>query len=81
MLLQRAHIVAVDSIAHASVLGELHHAIERKCVRAEDVRELGRIVRDPSLGRTDDTQITVVDLVGLAVQDIQIAKAVLAAIA
>jgi len=79
LLLQRADVLAVDSIAHASALGELHHALDRDCVRLQDVRELGRIVRDPSLGRTDDAQITVVDLVGLAVQDIQIAKAVLVA--
>lgn len=79
LLLQRADVVAVDSVAHASALGELHHAIERNCVRLQDVRELGRIVQEPSLGRTNDVQITVVDLVGLAVQDIQIAKAVLAA--
>ena len=31
---------------------------------------------DPALQRTDDSQITVADLTGVAVQDIQISKAV-----
>ena len=34
------------------------------------------VIADPALRRTDDSQITVADLTGVAVQDIQISKAV-----
>ena len=38
--------------------------------------ELGNVIGDPALQRTADSQITVADLTGVAVQDIQISKAV-----
>ena len=38
--------------------------------------ELGSIIIDPSKGRTNDQQITIADLSGVAIQDIMIAKAV-----
>jgi ornithine cyclodeaminase len=42
---------------------------------AEDsIVELGNVIKDSTLGRTDDNQITVADLTGIAIQDIQIAK-------
>jgi ornithine cyclodeaminase len=41
-----------------------------------EVRELGKVIADPALRRTADSQITVADLTGVAVQDIQISKAV-----
>jgi len=45
-------------------------------IEEEDVVELGELIRDPTLGRTNDEQITVVDQTGVAVQDLQIAKMV-----
>ena len=45
-------------------------------LREDDVRELGEVIVDPALQRTADSQITVADLTGVAVQDIQISKAV-----
>ena len=36
--------------------------------------ELGAVIKNPELGRTKEDQITVADLTGVAVQDIQIAK-------
>ena len=39
--------------------------------------ELGEIILGKKEGRTNDAQITVADLTGVAVQDIQIAKVVL----
>jgi ornithine cyclodeaminase len=38
--------------------------------------ELGEILMTPSLGRTSDDQITVCDLTGIAIQDLQIAQTV-----
>ena len=41
------------------------------------ILELGDIISDPSLGRSNDGQITIADLTGVAVQDIQVAKMVI----
>ena len=40
------------------------------------ILELGNVIKDPGVGRTSDDQITVADLTGVAIQDIQIAKMV-----
>lgn len=77
-LMGRADVVVVDSISQTSHHGELAHALAAGTVAIERVRELGDVLRDPSLGRTDEEQITVCDLTGVAVQDIVIAKHVLA---
>ena len=42
----------------------------------ERIAELGNVIVNPDLQRTSDEQITIADLTGVAVQDIQIAKAV-----
>lgn len=42
--------------------------------------ELGNIISGQAIGRTSDDQITVADLTGVAIQDIQIAKALYQAI-
>jgi ornithine cyclodeaminase len=44
----------------------------------ETVVELGEIINGDKEGRTSEKQITIADLTGVAVQDIQISKAVLA---
>ena len=38
--------------------------------------ELGRVIEDETLRRSSDEETTVADLTGVAVQDIQISKAV-----
>jgi ornithine cyclodeaminase len=76
-LLGRADVVVVDSLSQTSQHGELAHALQAGVVAKERVRELGDVLSDPSLGRTDDDQITVCDLTGVAVQDIVVAKHVL----
>ena len=45
-------------------------------INEKDIIELGDILDEKALGRTSDDQITIADLTGVAVQDIQIAKAV-----
>jgi ornithine cyclodeaminase len=75
-ILARADIVVADSLEQCRLRGEIHHALEAGVLDEHDVRELGRVIVDPSLRRTDDSQITVADLTGVAVQDIQIATAV-----
>ena len=75
-ILGRADIVVADSIEQCRVRGEIFHALEAGVLRDGDVVELGHVIADPKLGRTDNSQITVADLTGVAVQDIQISKAV-----
>ena len=40
------------------------------------ILELGDVIKTPAIGRTSEDQITVADLTGVAIQDIQIAKMV-----
>lgn len=80
-LMGRAEVVVVDSLSQTSEHGELAHALAAGVIAEENVRELGDVIRDPSLGRTSDDQITVCDMTGVAVQDIVVAKHVLAQLA
>jgi ornithine cyclodeaminase len=77
-LMGRAEVVIVDSLSQTSQHGELAHALAAGTITAERVHELGDVIRDPSLGRTGDDQITICDMTGVAVQDIVVAKHVLA---
>jgi ornithine cyclodeaminase len=46
-------------------------------IKGNDLIELGAVIDNPSLGQINSTQITVADLTGLAVQDIQIVKSII----
>jgi len=80
-VLARADLVVGDSILQCRERGEIHHALGAGSLRERDVVELGKILAAETPGRTADDQITVADLTGVAVQDIQIATAVLDAVA
>jgi ornithine cyclodeaminase len=69
-----ADICAVDSRRQCAQFGDSAHALSAGILGTEDLIELGEIVENPSRGRSDETQITIADLTGVAVQDIQIAK-------
>ena len=75
-ILQKADIVVADSISQCLVRGEIHHALKAGVLEKERIVELGNVISRPELGRSSEEQITVADLTGVAVQDIQIAKAV-----
>ena len=75
-ILARADIVVADSIEQCLSRGEIFHAIRAGHITVEHVRELGGLIRTGTRVRTSPDQITVADLTGVAVQDIQIAKAV-----
>lgn len=77
-LLSKADRVVADSISQCRTQGELKHALSAGIMTESDVDELGRVIADPALGRRDDSQITIADLTGVAVQDIVIAKAIVA---
>ncbi len=69
------HVIA-DSLPQSQSRGEIYKAVQAKTISAESVTELGHAIQDTRLQRGNDEQITVVDLTGVAVQDIMIAKAV-----
>lgn len=75
-ILGRADVVVADSISQCLERGEIFHAIEAGVLARDRLVELGDVIADPSLGRTSDDQITIADLTGVAVQDIQISEAV-----
>ena len=75
-ILQRADIVVADSIPQSKSRGEIYRATKDGKLSAEKIIELGTAIQNIELQRKNDDQITVVDLTGVAVQDIMIAKAV-----
>ena len=70
-VLRIADKVVCDSIKQCAQLGELHHAIEDKTMKEDDVHaELGEVLLGTRPGRETESEITVCDLTGLAVQDV-----------
>ncbi|TDI77264.1 MAG: ornithine cyclodeaminase family protein [Bacteroidetes bacterium] len=75
-LLARADCVVADSISQCVDHGECFHAVEQQLIDADSILELGDVIKNSDLGRTSEEQITIADLTGVAIQDIQIAKMV-----
>ena len=75
-ILRKADLVVADSIAQCLERGEIARALSDKSITRDKVIELGTIINGGAVGRSSAEQITVADLTGVAVQDIQIAKAV-----
>ena len=55
---------------------EIPHAVRDKFLDYKTIIELGAIIKTGNKYRKNEDQITIADLTGMAVQDIQIAKAV-----
>ena len=72
-ILGMADIVVADSISQCLERGEIHHAIEKGVISKDEILELGNVIASKK-GRSSEEQITVADLTGVAVQDLQIAK-------
>ena len=75
-ILQMADIVVADSLSQCQARGEIYQALKAGLIKKEKLAELGNVIRNRELQRSSDEQITVADLTGVAVQDIQISKAV-----
>ncbi len=75
-LLAMADRVVADSVSQCVDHGECFHAVKDRKVEEDSILELGNVIKNPEIGRTSEDQITVVDLTGVAIQDIQIAKMV-----
>jgi ornithine cyclodeaminase len=72
-----ADLCVVDSLSQCRERGELHHAIAAGTMTEEKVAELGQVIAGTSPRRSHPDQITICDLTGVAVQDIEISKAVM----
>jgi alanine dehydrogenase len=75
--LLRARVVC-DEWEQASHNGDVARAAREGRLVREEVAELGRVLLGEELGRTDESEITVFDSTGLAVQDLAVAAAVYA---
>lgn len=75
-ILAKADVIVADSLAQCRLRGEIHKALEAGKITADSCVELGAVITGRDKGRTSESQITVVDLTGVAVQDIAIASAV-----
>lgn len=71
-----ADIVVADSLSQCQERGDIYKALSTGDLEFDQVVELGSAIKNGKRIRKSDDQITVADLTGVAVQDIQIAKAV-----
>jgi ornithine cyclodeaminase len=75
-LFQKADLVVADSIVQCQERGDISRALRAGLLEPERIVELGTIICGERWGRTSDEQLSIADLTGVAIQDIQIAKAV-----
>ncbi|MFT7452821.1 MAG: ornithine cyclodeaminase [Patescibacteria group bacterium] len=75
-ILEKADLVIADSIPQSKSRGEVYQAVKDGSILVDKITELGAAIQNDLLQRTSEDQITVVDLTGVAVQDIMIAKSV-----
>ena len=75
-LMTKADIVIADSLSQSESRGEIYRAVLDKAISRDKIVELGTAIQYQSLGRLNDDKIAVIDLTGVAVQDIMIASAV-----
>jgi ornithine cyclodeaminase len=73
-LLAKADLVVADSVSQCVDHGECFYAVQERQIEESFILELGHVIKNPAIGRTSEDQITVADLTGVAIQDIQIAK-------
>ena len=72
-----ASAVIADLLEQCLTSGDLHHAIDARVMRREDVRgELGDVVSGRVLGRQSPDEIVVFDSTGTALQDVAAASRV-----
>ena len=75
-VLQKADIIIADSLSQSESRGEIYRAMNDKAIDSDKVIELGLAIQNEKSHRTTEDQISIVDLTGVAVQDIMIATAV-----
>ena len=79
-ILAKADSVVADSIPQCLLRGEIYKALQNKSIEQSQLKELGNVIIGKCAGRENEQQITVADLTGVAVQDIQISIGVFEAL-
>jgi len=79
-ILHKADLIVADSMEQSLTRGEIFQAQQSGTLAENRVVELGHVITGRSPGRTSDDQISVADLTGVAIQDIQICKLIARAI-
>ena len=75
-IIEKADLVIADSIEQCKDRGEIACSIRDGNLNLDNVVELGDVLSGKTSGRKSESQITVSDLTGVAVQDIKIANSV-----
>ena len=75
-ILKNSSLIVADSIQQCIERGEISHALSSGAIKKSDIYELGEILKKNIRLHCGENENSVVDLTGVAVQDIQIAKAV-----
>ena len=76
VILKNADLVVADSIEQCMLRGEIFQATKAGEIEIDKAVELGNVISGSVQGRVSDDQVSVADLTGVAVQDINIASAV-----
>jgi ornithine cyclodeaminase len=69
-----AAVRAVDSRKQCAQFGDASYAVKKGIVEEADLVELGELLAGGKAGRQNDLEITIADLTGVAIQDIQVAQ-------
>lgn len=76
-LVARADVLVADSTSQCLDHGEFSHVALANLIDRGNLRELGAVLDNPSLGRGNEADITIADLTGIAAQDIAIVNSTL----
>lgn len=72
-LFSRARVF-VDDVIQATSVGETQTAIREKLITKDSLREIGDLISGKTAGRTSESDITIFDSTGIALQDLMTAK-------
>lgn len=73
--LKMADRIIGDSRAQCTHYGEIFYALQAQVITTDSIDEIGEIITGNKPGRSNETDITVADLTGLGIQDLEIALA------
>lgn len=76
-LVAKADKILVDSWAQCTEFGEISSAFQQQLLAHHTLTEIGTALTQNSVFRDNEQQITLADLTGLGIQDVQIVKGIL----
>lgn len=74
LILQKADFIYVDSYKQCSSYGELSFALKNGLINENKAIEIGKALEEKRYLRSDENQLTVADLTGIAASDLKIAQ-------